>query len=59
MEELTLEQEIEVIALRVQRRELLSEEPSDDTGMKLNLKKRLIISGRLFELTRNPIYIHF
>jgi hypothetical protein len=59
MEELTLEQEIEVIALRVQRRELLSEEPLDDTGMKLNLKKRLIVSGRLFELTRNPIYIHF
>jgi hypothetical protein len=59
MEELTLEQEIEVIALRVKRRKLLSEEPSTDTGMKSNLKKRLAVSGRLFELTRNPIYIHF
>jgi hypothetical protein len=59
MEELTLEQEIEVIALRVKRRQLLSEEPSTDTGMKSNLKKRLTVSGRLFELTRNPIYIHF
>ncbi len=56
---LTLEQEIEVINLRVERRRLLSEEPSDDTGMKSNLKKRLTVSGRLFELTRNPIYIHF
>jgi hypothetical protein len=59
MEELTLEQQIEVINLRVERRQLLAEEPSDDTGMKLNLKKRLTVSGRLFELTRNPIYIHF
>jgi hypothetical protein len=59
MEELTLEQEIEVIALRVKRRKLLSEEPSTDSGMKSNLKKRLTVSGRLFELTRNPIYIHF
>jgi len=59
MEELTLEQEIEVIALRVKRRKLLSEEPSTDSGMKSNLRKRLIVSGRLFELTRNPIYIHF
>jgi hypothetical protein len=59
MEELTLEQEIEVIALRVKRRQLLSEELSTDSGMKSNLKKRLTVSGRLFELTRNPIYIHF
>jgi hypothetical protein len=59
MEELTLDQQIEVINLRVERRQLLAEEPSDDTGMKLNLKKRLIVSGKLFELTRNPIYIHF
>jgi hypothetical protein len=59
MEELTLDQQIEVINLRVERRQLLAEEPSDDTGMKLNLKKRLTVSGRLFELTRNPIYIHF
>jgi hypothetical protein len=59
MEELTLDQQIEVINLRVERRRLLSEEPSDDTGMKSNLKKRLTVSGRLFELTRNPIYIHF
>jgi hypothetical protein len=57
--ELTLDQQIEVINLRVERRQLLAEEPPDDTGMKLNLKKRLIVSGRLFELTRNPIYIHF
>ena len=59
MEELTLEQQIEVIALRVQRRRLLAEEPTDDPGMKSNLKRRLCVSGRLFELTRNPIYIHF
>jgi hypothetical protein len=59
MEELTLDQQIEVINLRVERRQLLAEEPSDDTGMKSNLKKRLTVSGRLFELTRNPIYIHF
>jgi len=59
MEELTLDQQIEVINLRVERRQLLAEEPLDDTGMKLNLKKRLTVSGRLFELTRNPIYIHF
>jgi hypothetical protein len=59
MKELTLEQQIEVVALRVERRQLLAEEPLDDTGMKLNLKKRLTVSGRLFELTRNPIYIHF
>lgn len=57
--ELTLEQEIEVIALRVQRRKLLAEESNTDSGMKSNLKKRLCVSGRLFELTRNPIYIHF
>jgi hypothetical protein len=59
MEELTLDQQIEVINLRVERRQLLAEEPSDDTGMKSNIKKRLTVSGRLFELTRNPIYIHF
>jgi len=53
MEELTLDQQIEVINLRVERRQLLAEEPSDDTGMKSNLKKRLTVSGRLFELTRN------
>ena len=57
--ELTLEQEIEVIALRVQRRKLLAEESNTDSGMKSNLKRRLAISSRLFQLTRNPIYIHF
>ncbi len=59
MEELTLDQQIEVINLRVERRRLLAEESTDDSGMKSNLKKRLCVSGRLFELTRNPIYIHF
>ncbi len=40
MEELTLDQQIEVINLRVERRRLLSEEPSDDTGMKSNRDHR-------------------
>lgn len=56
---LTFEQEVEVISLRVERRRLLAEESANDSALKLNLKKRLATSGKLFELTRNPIYIHF
>jgi hypothetical protein len=59
MVELTLNQQIEVVTLRVQRRQLLSEEPNTELGRKQNLKKRLKLSARLFQLTRNPIYIHF
>ena len=59
MVELTLNQQIEVVTLRVQRRQLLSEEPNTELERKQNLKKRLKLSARLFQLTRNPIYIHF
>jgi hypothetical protein len=57
--ELTLEQAIEVVNLRVERRRLLAEESTNDSALKLNLKRRLATSEKLFKLTRNPIYIHF
>ena len=57
--ELTLEQAIEVVNLRVERRRLLAEESTNDSALKLNLKRRLATSAKLFKLTSNPIYIHF
>ncbi len=59
MRELTLDQEIEVVQLRVKRRQLLLEKTITDTEKKFNQMKRRNVSNRLFELTRNPIYIHF
>jgi hypothetical protein len=57
--ELTLDQQIEVINLRVKRRKLLAEETKTERGTKTNLHRRIRVSAKLFELTRNPIYIHF
>jgi hypothetical protein len=59
MRELTLDQEIEVVQLRVKRRQLLLEKTITDTERKFNQMKRRNVSNRLFVLTRNPIYIHF
>jgi hypothetical protein len=59
MQGLTLDQQIEVINLRVERRKLLAIEPNNEHERKTNYKDRLRLSARLFHLTRNPIYIHF
>ena len=54
-----IDREIEIVQLRVQRRKLLLKKCNNDDESKINLKKRKIVSGRLFSLTKNPIYIHF
>ena len=54
-----IDREIEIVQLRVKRRELLLKPCSTDMESKLNLKKRKIVSAKLFSLTNNPIYIHF
>lgn len=60
MEELIdIDREIEIVELRVKRRNLLLKECNTDQESKKNLKQRLKISARLFSLTNNPIYIHF
>lgn len=54
-----IDREIEIVELRVKRRNLLLKPCSTDMESKLNLKKRKIVSAKLFSLTNNPIYIHF
>jgi hypothetical protein len=54
-----IDREIEIVQLRVRRRELLLKKCSNDDESKINLKKRKVISAQLFSLTKNPIYIHF
>ena len=54
-----IDREIEIIKLRVKRRELLLKECTTTKESNLNLKQRLKVSGKLFSLTKNPIYIHF
>jgi hypothetical protein len=54
-----IDREIEIIKLRVKRRELLLKECTTTKESNLNLKQRLKVSGKLFSLTKNPIYINF
>ena len=54
-----IDREVEIVQLRVERRKLLLKKCNNDDESKINLKKRKIVSGRLFSLTKNPIYIHF
>lgn len=54
-----IDQEIEIIKLRVKRRELLLKECTTTKESNLNLKQRLKVSSKLFSLTKNPIYINF
>ena len=54
-----IDQEIEIIKLRVKRRELLLKECTTTKESNLNHKQRLKVSSKLFSLTKNPIYINF
>jgi hypothetical protein len=54
-----IDREIEIVTLRVKRRELLLKPCNNEPESKANLKQRLKTSARLFSLTKNPIYIHF
>ena len=54
-----IDREIEIVQLRVKRRELLLKKCSTDDESKINLKKRKKVSAQLFSLTKNPIYINF
>ena len=54
-----IDREIEIVQLRVKRRELLLKKCSTPTEANLNHKERLKVSSKLFSLTKNPIYIHF
>lgn len=54
-----IDREIEIVQLRIERRNLLLKPCKNDEESKVNLKKRKVISGRLYNLTKNPIYIHF
>lgn len=58
-EEMTLDHLIEVVKLRVKRRELLLEECPTYEEMRKNLKERILLRDKLYSLTKNPIYIHF
>ena len=58
-EEMTLDHLIEVVKLRVKRRELLLEDCPTYEEMRKNLKKRMLVRDKLYSLTKNPIYIHF
>lgn len=58
-EEMTLDHLMEVVKLRVKRRELLLEDCPTYEDMRKNLKKRMLIRDKLYSLTKNPIYIHF
>lgn len=54
-----IDREIEIVQLRVKRRNLLLKPCSNDKESKLNLNKRKRVSAKLFSLTNNPIYINF
>ena len=54
-----IDREIEIVQLRVKRRELLLKKCSTPTESNLNQKQRLKVSNKLLSLTKNPIYIHF
>jgi hypothetical protein len=54
-----IDREIEIVELRVKRRNLLLKECTTESQSKVNLKNRQRVSARLFSLTKNPIYIHF
>ena len=54
-----IDREVEIVHISVERRKLLLKKCNNDDESKINLKKRKIVSGRLFSLTKNPIYIHF
>lgn len=54
-----IDREIEIVQLRVKRRELLLKECTTTKESNLNLKQRLKVSSKLFSLTKNPIYINF
>jgi hypothetical protein len=54
-----IDREIEIVELRVKRRNLLLKECTTDSQSKTNLKARQRVSAKLFDLTNNPIYIHF
>jgi len=54
-----IDREIEIVELRVKRRELLLKKCSTPLESNLNHKHRLKVSRRLFSLTKNSIYIHF
>lgn len=58
-EEINIDREIEIIKLRVKRREFLLKKCNNDEESKINLRKRKNFSAKLFSLTKNPIYIHF
>lgn len=58
-EEMTLDHLMEVVKLRVKRRELLLEDCPTYEDMRKNLKKRMLVRDKLYSLTKNPIYIHF
>lgn len=59
MRELTIDELIEVVKLRVKRRKLLFEEPKTINERRMNQAKRVRVNAKLFQLTRNPIYINF
>jgi len=56
---INIDREIEIVQLRVQRRNLLLKKCSTPSESNVNQKERLKVSSRLFSLTKNPIYIHF
>lgn len=56
---MTLDHLMEVVKLRVKRRELLLEDCPTYEDMRKNLKKRMLVRDKLYSLTKNPIYIHF
>ena len=53
------DQELEIIKLRVERRNLLLKECNTLDESRINRKRRMQASAKLFSLTKNPIYIHF